>query len=75
MSPAFPAHHALLLFLLGGLCLPSVLATPARPACEVQLSARMGEYRVDTGARGILSVQVRCPETGRYLLRFITDCP
>lgn len=49
--------------------LPGVRAAPETPQCEVQSSARLDDYRVSSGARGLLSVQVRCPETGRYLLR------
>jgi len=59
-----------LLAALGLLTLtPGVRASPETPPCEVQSSARLDDYRVSSGARGMISVQVRCPETGRYVLR------
>lgn len=48
---------------------PGVLAVPETPQCEVQSSARLDDYRVSSGARGSISVQVRCPDTGQYVLR------
>ena len=45
-------------------------AAPDPAACLIQTSAHLGEYRLSSGARGLISIQVRCPETGRYVLRF-----
>lgn len=49
--------------------LPVGQATPEPPSCEVRSVARLDDYRVSSGARGLISVQVRCPDTGRYILR------
>ena len=49
--------------------IPGGRAAPAPSQCEIQSSARLDDYRVSSGARGSISVQVRCPETGRYVLR------
>jgi len=48
---------------------PGVRAASEMPQCEVKSSARLDDYRVSSGARGVISVQVRCPDTGRYVLR------
>lgn len=49
--------------------MPGVRASPETPQCQVQSSARLDDYRVSSGAHGLISVQVRCPDTGRYVLR------
>ena len=45
----------------------------AAPACTVQTTAHLDTYQVRSGARGLLTVQVRCPDTGRYRLHIESD--
>ena len=62
-SSRFPASFLTLT------CGCMALAVPALPVCEVQTSAQLDEYRINKGARGLLSIKVHCPDTIRYMLR------
>lgn len=40
----------------------------AASACQVQATTYLDSYTVSRGARGLISIQVNCPDTGHYVL-------